>query len=421
MLEKKSLAQWLTYLESVHPSEIELGLERVKSVAQTLNLLKPAPQSILVAGTNGKGSTVTLCATILMQANLNVGSYMSPHLDQYNERIKINEKNVSDQDLIESFEVIDKGRGPISLTYFEVGTLAALYLFKKYKVDVAVIEVGLGGRLDASNIIEPDISAVTSIGLDHQDWLGHDLSIIAFEKAGIFRAHKPAVCGQRNIQTTLIDHAKTIQAPLFLKGDGFDFVENKTSWDWQGQDVDGQIINMRSLALPSLPIENAATALQVLMLLKSDLTQAQIELGIKKATLAGRMQRIFMPFNGVLDVGHNPQAAQMLAENLALRPVKGKRYALLAMLDDKDPKGVVENLSPVIHDWHLAGIEGYRGQSVTVLSDKVGAQETQCHEDVPRALDALLNVLNEDDEVIILGSFVTVSLALNWIKEQNNG
>ncbi len=421
MLEKKSLAQWLTYLESVHPSEIELGLERIKSVAQTLNLLKPAAHSILVAGTNGKGSTVTLCAEILMQADLNVGSYMSPHLEQYNERIKINEKNVSDADLIESFEIIDKARGSISLTYFEVGTLSALYLFKKYKVDVAVIEVGLGGRLDASNIIEPDISAVTSIGLDHQDWLGDDLSVIAFEKAGVFRHQKPAVCGQRNIQATLIAHANNINAPLFIKGEAFDFTVNKTSWNWQGQDINGQVIEMSELPLSSLPMENAATALQVLMLLKPDLTQIQIEQGIKNAILAGRMQCISVPFNGVLDVGHNPQAAQMLAENLALRPIKGKRYALLAMLDDKDPGGVVKNLTSVIDDWHLAGIEGYRGQPVATLSKKVGIERAQCHENVPQALDVLLNIINKDDELIILGSFVTISLALNWIKEQSNG
>ena len=421
MLEKKSLAQWLTYLESVHPSEIELGLERLKSVAQTLNLLKPAAHSILVAGTNGKGSTVTLCAEILMQADLNVGSYMSPHLEQYNERIKINEKNVSDADLIESFEIIDKARGSISLTYFEVGTLSALYLFKKYKVDVAVIEVGLGGRLDASNIIEPDISAVTSIGLDHQDWLGDDLSVIAFEKAGVFRHQKPAVCGQRNIQATLIAHANNINAPLFIKGEAFDFTVNKTSWNWQGQDINGQVIEMSELPLSSLPMENAATALQVLMLLKPDLTQIQIEQGIKNAILAGRMQCISVPFNGVLDVGHNPQAAQMLAENLALRPIKGKRYALLAMLDDKDPGGVVKNLTSVIDDWHLAGIEGYRGQPVATLSKKVGIERAQCHENVPQALDVLLNIINKDDELIILGSFVTISLALNWIKEQSNG
>jgi len=375
----------------------------------------------LVAGTNGKGSTVTLCAEILMQADLNVGSYMSPHLEQYNERIKINEKNVSDADLIESFEIIDKARGSISLTYFEVGTLSALYLFKKYKVDVAVIEVGLGGRLDASNIIEPDISAVTSIGLDHQDWLGDDLSVIAFEKAGVFRHQKPAVCGQRNIQATLIAHANNINAPLFIKGEAFDFTVNKTSWNWQGQDINGQVIEMSELPLSSLPMENAATALQVLMLLKPDLTQIQIEQGIKNAILAGRMQCISVPFNGVLDVGHNPQAAQMLAENLALRPIKGKRYALLAMLDDKDPGGVVKNLTSVIDDWHLAGIEGYRGQPVATLSKKVGIERAQCHENVPQALDVLLNIINKDDELIILGSFVTISLALNWIKEQSNG
>ena len=225
-MKNKSLNQWLEYLESIHPTEIEMGLNRVRTVAQRMDLIKPASKVMLVAGTNGKGSTVTYCSTILSQCGLLVGSYMSPHLHVYNERVRINNKMASDLDLVESFEAIETARQDITLTYFEFGTLSSLYIFKKYKVDCAVVEVGLGGRLDATNIVDPDVSVVTSVGLDHQDWLGDDLDQIAYEKAGVFRSGKMAVCGEEGVSSRLIEHAESIGANLLIKNTDYSVISD---------------------------------------------------------------------------------------------------------------------------------------------------------------------------------------------------
>ncbi len=415
---KKNLDEWLSFLESNHPTEIDMGLQRVQTVAQRLNLLKPANKVLLVAGTNGKGSTVTMSSQILQAAGKTVGSYMSPHLHVYNERVRINSEPVSDECIIESFEAIDQARQEISLTYFEVGTLSALYIFKKYAVDVAVLEIGLGGRLDAVNIVDADGAAVTSIGLDHQDWLGSDINQIAFEKAGVFRSQLPAVCGQRNPPQTLIDHAQSINARLCIKGVDFDFTKMAATWDWRGVDEHGNHKVLNALPLPSLPIENAATAIQLLVLMFPELRQDEIENGLVKAQLDGRLQRFTAPFNGVMDVGHNPQAAQLLNEDLAARPITGKRYGLLAMLKDKDAESVVKQFDQ-IDIWYVAGLSGYRGQTVAELADKVaGAIDVKGQYDtVAGALASLQEQVDVTDEVVVFGSFVTVAQAQAWLSQ----
>jgi dihydrofolate synthase/folylpolyglutamate synthase len=416
-MTQKNLNQWLHYLETLHPSEIDMGLSRVLQVSQNMGLLKPAPLVIMAAGTNGKGSTVTLISSILQQANQKVGTYMSPHLHKYNERVKINGVMLTDDDFIESFEAIEKARGEVLLTYFEVGTLSSLYLFMKHKVDVAVLEVGLGGRLDAVNIVDADISVVTSVGLDHQDWLGSDLSAIAFEKAGIYRNGKPAICGEENPQQSLIDHANEIQAPLYIKGEQFSFIEGGSDWRWKGVANDGQEINLKNLPLPSLPIENAATVLQALQFVPFSLSLDNIVAGINNAQLSGRIEQINQPFKAILDVGHNPQAAKLLAQRLNMSPPNGRRFALLAMLADKDPAGVVDELMDYIDEWHLAGIKGYRGQESVLLAKRVESQlpEAICHDQVDNALDDLLVKMNKDDELVVLGSFITVAKAHEWL------
>lgn len=415
---KKNLDEWLSFLESNHPTEIDMGLQRVQTVAQRLNLLKPANKVLLVAGTNGKGSTVTMSSQILQAAGKTVGSYMSPHLHVYNERVRINSEPVSDECIIESFEAIDQARQEISLTYFEVGTLSALYIFKQYAVDVAVLEIGLGGRLDAVNIVDADGAAVTSIGLDHQDWLGSDINQIAFEKAGVFRSQLPAVCGQRNPPQALIDHAQSINARLCIKGVDFDFTKMAATWDWRGVDEHGNHKVLNALPLPSLPIENAATAIQLLILMFPELRQDEIENGLVKAQLDGRLQRFTAPFNGVMDVGHNPQAAQLLNEDLAARPITGKRYGLLAMLKDKDAESVVKQFDQ-IDIWYVAGLSGYRGQTVAELADKVaGAIDVKGQYDtVAGALASLQEQVDVTDEVVVFGSFVTVAQAQAWLSQ----
>ncbi len=415
---KKNLDEWLSFLESNHPTEIDMGLQRVQTVAQRLNLLKPANKVLLVAGTNGKGSTVTMSSQILQAAGKTVGSYMSPHLHVYNERVRINSEPVSDECIIESFEAIDQARQEISLTYFEVGTLSALYIFKKYAVDVAVLEIGLGGRLDAVNIVDADGAAVTSIGLDHQDWLGSDINQIAFEKAGVFRSQLPAVCGQRNPPQTLIDHTQSINARLCIKGVDFDYTKMAATWDWRGVDEHGNHKVLNALPLPSLPIENAATAIQLLVLMFPELRQDEIENGLVKAQLDGRLQRFTAPFNGVMDVGHNPQAAQLLNEDLAARPITGKRYGLLAMLKDKDAESVVKQFDQ-IDIWYVAGLSGYRGQTVAELADKVAdAIDVKGQYDtVAGALASLQEQVDVTDEVVVFGSFVTVAQAQAWLSQ----
>ena len=415
---KKNLDQWLSYLESIHPSEIELGLNRVKQVAQTLGLIKPTKKVLMVAGTNGKGSTVTLASECLMQSGLTVGQYMSPHLHVYNERVRINGQLASDDDLIESFEAIDQARADITLTYFEVGTLSALYLFKKYSLDVSVLEVGLGGRLDAVNIVEPDVSVVTSIGLDHEDWLGSDLSVIAYEKAGIYRSGKPAVCGQINPPVSLNQHAEKLNAPLYLKSEQFNFAITENTWTFTGQALDGSAVILSGLPLPSLPIENAATALQALILLKPDMEKSHMVKGLLSAQLSGRLQKIPSAFNGFMDVGHNQQAAELLATRLQHKP-KGRRHVLLAMLEDKKPEGVVDVLNPLVDQWHLAGLNGYRGQSADQLHAKLNLPNAKLWTDVNAALVALRQTLTMDDELVILGSFFTVAQAMSWLELNN--
>ena len=413
---KKDLDQWLAFLESNHPTEIDMGLERVQTVARRLDLLKPAPLTLLVAGTNGKGSTVTMSSSILQAAGLKVGSYMSPHLHAYNERVRINGLPVSDDVIVESFEAIDDARADISLTYFEVGTLSALYIFKKNQVDAAVLEIGLGGRLDAVNIVEPNGAAVTSIGLDHQDWLGSDINNIAFEKAGVYRAKQPAICGQRNVSNKLIEHANSIGAKLLLKGSDFDFTRTEDTWVFNGKGANGETVTLESLVMPTLPLENAATAVQLLIQVYPEITCNQINMGLQSAHLDGRLQPFSVPFSGVMDVGHNPQAAHLLNESLAHQPIKGKRYALLAMLKDKDAKAVAQCMS-VIDGWHVAGLSGYRGQTAYELEQKISSvvSVSQEHETVADGLSFLGDIIGPDDQVILFGSFITVAHGQQWL------
>jgi dihydrofolate synthase/folylpolyglutamate synthase len=413
---KKSLEQWLAFLESNHPTEIDMGLDRVQKVAQRLDLFKPAPLTLLVAGTNGKGSTVTMSSSFLHAAGMNVGSYMSPHLHVYNERVRINGQPVSDELIVESFEVIDQARTDISLTYFEVGTLSALYIFKKCKVDVAVLEIGLGGRLDAVNIVEPDGAAETSIGVDHQDWLGSDIDSIAFEKAGVYRANQPAICGERNVSNHLIEHAKSIGAKLLIKGRDFDFNQQAGSWVWHGVNNQGDEITLDGLHVPSLPLENAATCLQLLLQVCPQLTLEQINLGLQNAQLDGRLQVFNYPYHGIMDVGHNPQAAKLLNDSLLAQPVKGQRYALLALLKDKDAQAVAQCMT-AIDQWHVAGLSGYRGQTAQMLKQKIESivLVAETHESVAKGLEYLRGIVRPGDQVVIFGSFMTVADGQDWL------
>lgn len=413
----QTLNDWLYYLENLHSKNIDMGLERVQKVARKMDLLSPAPLVITVGGTNGKGSTVTFCTEILKADGKTVGTYISPHLHVYNERVSINGMPVSDHLLIQSFAAVDAARGDISLTYFEFGTLSALWIFKQRKVDAVVLEVGLGGRLDAVNIVEPDVAVVTSIGIDHQDWLGSDINGIAREKAGIFRAAKPAVCGQIDPPPAIAAQAIALGAKLAVKNEQFSFVRQDGEWSFTSN------LSQQTLAhlpLSSLPIENAATAIQAVLLLAQPPSEAAIRAGIKQAKLAGRLEQYSDPMPMMLDVGHNPQAAEYLRDYMLRHPVTGKNYALLAMLADKDAKLVTQVMQGCIAEWHLAGLDVPRGRTARQLQLDCGV-DAICYNRVGHGLDALQDLVGPNDRLIVFGSFYTVSAAQQWIKEHKRG
>ena len=256
----RSLQDWLEYLEQLHPTAIDMGLDRCREVAARLGLKRPAPQVVTVTGTNGKGSTCAFVAELLIGQGKTVGVYSSPHLLRYNERVRINGVDASDDALCEAFEAVERARGSITLTYFEMGTLAAFWLFEREGLDAVVLEVGLGGRLDAVNLIDADVAVVTNIGLDHAEWLGTTRESVAFEKAGIFRSATPAVCGDPEPPESMLVSAAQGAVPLLVRGRDFDLERSTDSWHWRGKDRSGRPLQLRDLPMLTLPLENAAVA-----------------------------------------------------------------------------------------------------------------------------------------------------------------
>jgi dihydrofolate synthase/folylpolyglutamate synthase len=408
--------QWLEYLESIHPADIEMGLGRVTRVAQTLDLFKPAPVVIVVGGTNGKGTTTALLGQLLAEKGLSSGCYNSPHIHQYNERINQRDSSgcfrlSSDEELCQAFIAIEEGRGDIPLTYFEFGTLAALWQIKQWQVDVALLEVGLGGRLDAVNIVDTDLAIVTSVGLDHQDWLGDTLDLIGMEKAGIARKDKPLICGQLDAPKGFIDAANGLQANALYQGDDF-IITPKDGGCLLS--VDDELLDLPKGHIPYFNIASAIVGLRTLDLLPN-------EQGIKRAVentqVAGRLTHYPCEYQGqsitfILDVAHNAQAAGFLSTQLSSCSV-----AVLAMLADKDPVAVMTAL-PEIKQWHLASLQGYRGQTSEALHRRIKGQHSNkalnCHPSVKHAIMDCLQVNDKKalaDEVLIIGSFLTVSAA----------
>ncbi len=412
----QNLQGWLDWQAQLHPSSIELGLDRVAAVWQHL-YPHPFPVTVVtVAGTNGKGSCVAMLDAILRAAGHRVGSYTSPHLLHYNERIRIDGEAVSDDAICRAFERIDQARGDTSLTYFEFGTLAALDIFTRSALDIVILEVGLGGRLDAVNIIDPDIALITSIALDHTDWLGDDLEQIALEKAGILRANRPAVFADTNPQQALLQRAAAHNVPLAVAGRdfGFNVVDKAGEWFWYS--TAHTIENLPPPALTgSCQLQNAAAVLQVIMLLPDtiDVTPEAICQGLQRIELAGRFQVIPGPVELILDVAHNPAAAQVLADSLQRSPCQERTLALFAMLSDKDIAAVVQVLAPHIDVWFLAALTSERGLPVRELQRQVDLSGTpaQTHTaaSVEKAYEMALDYATEGDRVLVFGSFFTVA------------
>lgn len=415
-----TLAQWLAKIEAGHPSEIDLGLERVSAVATRLGLDLSHSTIITVAGTNGKGSTSTLLDSILRTAGYTTGVYTSPHFIRYNERIQVNGDLASDQQICDAFAAIDQARADISLTYFEFGTLAALLIFQAAQPDYLILEVGLGGRLDAVNIVDADVAVLTSVALDHVDWLGSSLDSIGREKAGIFRAGRPAVCGIAQPPASVTRRAAEIGASLYLRDADFRLLESDQHWSWSGTALDGQAITLDNLPRPQLPLPNAATVLQVLALCAPQLSAAQIAEGLQRAQMVGRMQSVQAGgLNLLLDVAHNPEAAEYLAKRVAERSVTGTIHLVLGMLADKDREAVMRALAPVVGHWHLVSLQGPRASSAEQLELLLGpAYNVNLYNNVAAALQHLSQQATSDDLVLVCGSFLTVTEALQWLSQQ---
>ena len=415
----QTLADWLAYIEQQHPATIDMGLERVRTVATAMGLGQPAPHTVVVGGTNGKGSTVAFVEAIARAAGWKVGAYTSPHLLQYNERVRIDGEDASDAALVAAFNAIEDARGDTTLTYFEYGTLAALHLFAGAGLDLAVLEVGLGGRLDAVNIVDADVAIITTVDIDHADWLGEDREAIGVEKAGIIRGWKPVILGETDPPSSVLARAYLLGANAIRGGSDF-FADVIDAQTWRWRDVGFSI----DLAMPTLrgPIQlrNAASAIAALRALDKPLPRAAIVEGVAQARIRGRLQAFERDGVEVLvDVGHNPQAARELATSLKAAPRSGRTLAVFAALQDKDAVGVVEALAERVDAWHLAGLDGARAQSAAALQSRLAgtaAATASTHASVAVALEQALAAAQAGDRVLVFGSFHTAAQALQWLE-----
>lgn len=408
------LAMWLDYLTNIHTSAIDLGLDRVQAVAQSANLTKPVPTVITVAGTNGKGSTCALMEAILLDAGYSVGVYSSPHLIRYNERVRINGQDMPDEKHVEAFDFIEKQRGETSLSFFEYGTLAALRLFQTEKVDVVLLEVGLGGRLDATNVVDHDVSVITSLAIDHVDWLGDDINVIGFEKAGIYRSGKPAICGQPKAPSTVAAHADDINAELYQVEIQYNYeLTGDNTWRW----VHGSY-ELEDLPVPGLPLQNAATALMALATSHLDITDINIVKGLENAKLPGRMQIISSEPTILLDVAHNPHSAEYLVERVAKQYPNKRIHTVVAMLHDKDIESTLETLAPVASHWYPASLTGPRAAQASELCQHL-PNVSETFSSPAAAFEAAMTQADKEDVILVVGSFHTVGEVLeHW---QNKG
>ncbi|MGB5447845.1 MAG: folylpolyglutamate synthase/dihydrofolate synthase family protein [Woeseiaceae bacterium] len=411
------LSDWLTWLETLSPKEIDLGLERVQSVLEKLSIEIPE-NVLLIAGTNGKGSSVAMCEALLCAAGYRVGAYTSPHVIRYNERIAVDAVPASDEQIIAAFERVAAVRQDIPLTYFEYGTLAAMVVFATQDLDAWVLEVGMGGRLDASNAIDPTASLITNVALDHCDWLGNDVETIAFEKAGVMRSGVPTVFGSREVPASVLRHAEAIGAELLLLGRDFDFTRGSDRhWDFTGRDA-----QRSSLGLPGLKgafqVQNAAAVLALLE--AAGLTRA-LDAGLLNRvmpgiTLTGRYQAVRAAgANWLLDVAHNPAAATVLSATLAATRTAGKTWAIVGLLDDKDVEGVVTALNSEVDSWIAVTANSPRAIAADELARRIAnrsGRPCRISDSLDDAMEYARRSASENDRIVVSGSFYLVGPAL---------
>ena len=419
-LRFRSIDKWLHWQESLHFTAIELGLERCRRVANNMGLLNPSYNVISVAGTNGKGSSIIMLDRILRNAGYKIGRYTSPHLLRYNERICINGEEASDTELCESFDRIDRARGDISLTYFEFGTLAALDLFRQHSVQLAILEVGLGGRLDAVNILDADISLITSIDIDHQEWLGNNRESIGREKAGIFRNLAPAICSEPNPPQSLLDCSEALGTPISILGSDYQFNLINDTWSWSTKDTRIERLP-RPMKYCDFQIQNASGVLMLLAKIQDEypVSTENIKQGLSSFRLEGRFQIIPGTIPKILDVAHNRESIKALVNSLKVIPCYGKTHIILGMLKDKDHQRVIKELIEITDTWHFVSISQDRGIEAKILTSKLKAlgrlENISEYSNVEEALDKIHKLSMPDDRIIITGSFYTVGAAIRYL------
>jgi dihydrofolate synthase/folylpolyglutamate synthase len=407
------LESWLDFIGGQHPSAIDLGLDRPREVEGRMHLARP-PVVITVGGTNGKGSTTALLESILRVAGYRTGLYTSPHLVRYNERVRLDGEEASDADLVAGFEAVESARGAVPLTYFEFGTLAAFEIFARRQVEVAVLEVGLGGRLDCVNLLDADAAIVVSVDLDHQDWLGDTREAIGFEKAHIYRAGRPAIYGEASMPGTVEAHARAIGAHLQALGRDYRFVRHEGQWDFEGRRGAKRALPMPALRGP-WQLANASAALAALDELSGRLPVSigEVKRGLTGVRLPGRLQVLPGRPSVVLDVAHNPHAARALGEGLAGMGYARETIAVFAMLGDKDIEGVIAAMAPRVDRWHVATVASERAASVERVAGLLAArglgERVRRFASVPLAYEAALREAGPDDRILVFGSFLTVA------------
>ena len=429
-MTRRTLDEWLDYQQRVHALGVDLGLARVREVWQRMGAPQVAPIVITVGGTNGKGSTVAFLEAILDAAGKRVGCYTSPHLLRYNERVRVAGREVEDGVLIDAFERIETARGEISLTYFEFGTLAALWIFAQSGLDAAILEVGLGGRLDAVNIIDADAAIVTTVDLDHQDWLGNDRDGIAREKAGIFRSGRPAIIADADAPVALLQAAEQAGANLFCAGRDYRIAANAQDWSWQAADL--RLVLLNPLLTAPVQRANAAAAIAALHTLREriDVGADAFASGVRKARIAARLQRFGKPGTAelVVDVAHNPQAAGVLAQwldehRVDARGLGGRNLAVFGALADKDVAGIIAPLAPYIARWFIGGLDADTPRGLRVadlaarMTNAVANVEIETQAAIAQALAAAARATHESDRMLAFGSFFVAAAALEWARQ----
>jgi dihydrofolate synthase/folylpolyglutamate synthase len=437
----RTLAEWLTLQESVHPQSIDMDLTRVGAVAQALGVAEPRFPVITVGGTNGKGSTAAHLEALLSARGASAGLFTSPHLIRYNERIRVDGREVGDAELIGAFERIEAARGATTLTFFEYNTLAALLIFAGRAVDVAVLEVGLGGRLDATNLIAADVAVLVSVGLDHRDWLGDTLELIGAEKAGIFRAGRPAVLGTPRMPASVFTALEALGARALVAERDFSWRLHGASWDYEGPGGALQGLPPSALA-GSVQYRNAATAVAAARALGAGasarpaavalarrlapLDERHVGAALGRVHLAGRFQIVPGAVEWILDIAHNEPAAQVLAAQLRERPLPrpppgrsaGRTFAVIGVLADKDAGAIAAALEEVIDRWIVCALPGPRGSSPAQLAARLArpTEVVQLAASVAQGCELARSATREGDRVVVCGSVYTVGPALQWLR-----